>query len=61
MFRTFFFQDGKVETTPVYYVDNQTQTIVARDEWMCSYKTKYHIPGFDSSTLIEGEYENGDV
>ena len=22
MFRTFFFQDGKVEATPVYYVDN---------------------------------------
>jgi len=24
MFRTFYFQDGKVETTPVYYIDNET-------------------------------------
>lgn len=56
MFRTFFFQDGKVETTPVYYVDNETEAVVARDEWQCTYKTKYYVPGFDSSTIIEGEY-----
>ena len=61
MFRTFFFQDGKVETTPVYYIDNETETIVAHDEWQCTYRTKYFVPGFDSSTLIESEYENGDV
>jgi hypothetical protein len=34
---------------------------VAVDEWECSYRTKYFVPGFDSCTLIEGEYENGDV
>jgi hypothetical protein len=61
MFRTFYFQDGKVETTPVYYVDNETETILAYDEWQCTYRTKYYLPGFDSSTLIEGEYENGDI
>jgi len=61
MFRTFFFQEGKVETTPVYYVNNETEKIVAQDEWECTYKTKYYVPGFDSSTLIEEEYENGEV
>lgn len=61
MFRTFYFQDGKVETTPVYYVDNETETIVTEDTWQCTYRTKYYIPGYDASTLIEGEYENGDV
>ena len=54
MFRTFFFKDGKVETTPVYYVDNETEKIVvSQDSWQCTYKTKYYVPGFDSSTLIE--------
>ena len=43
------------------HVNNETETIVASDKWNCSYKSKYFVPGFDSSMLIEGEYENGDV
>jgi hypothetical protein len=61
MFRTFEFVDGMVVRSPVYYVSNETETIVAYDTWECTYKTKYFIPGFDTSTLMEGEYENGDV
>ena len=61
MFRTFFFVDGKVERSPVYYVNNETEQIVAQEDWECTYRTKYYVPGFDSSTLIEAEYENGDV
>lgn len=56
MFRTFFFQDGKVERTPVYYVNNETEKIVATEDWECTYRTKYFIPGFDACNLIEGEY-----
>jgi hypothetical protein len=52
MFRTFYFKDGKVERSPVYYVNNETESIVADDKWECTYKTKYFVPGFDSSTLI---------
>ena len=33
MFRTFLFQDGKVERSPVYYVNNETEAIVAVDNW----------------------------
>ena len=61
MFRTFEFIDGKVQTTPVYYVNNETQAIVAKDYWECTHKTKYFIPGYDTSTIMEGEYENGEV
>ena len=61
MFRTFYFLDGKVQTSPVYYVNNESEKIIAQDEWQCTYRTKYYVPGFDSATLIESEYENGDV
>lgn len=30
MFRTFEFKDGKALTTPVYYIDNKTEQIVAQ-------------------------------
>lgn len=29
MFRTFSFENGKVKPTPVYYVNNETEKIVA--------------------------------
>lgn len=61
MFRTFSFENGKVKPTPVYYINNETEKIVAQDKWECTYRTKYYMPGFDSCTLIEGQYENGDV
>lgn len=35
--------------------------MVAGETWLCSYLTKYFIPGFDNSTLMEGEYENSNV
>lgn len=45
----------------MYYVNNETEKVVAMEEWECTYRTKYFIPGFDACTLIEGEYENGEV
>jgi len=53
MFRTFYFNEGKAEKTPVYYVNNETEQIITEDKWECSYRTKYFVPGFDNSTLIE--------
>ena len=54
MFRTFLYENGQPKKTPTYYVSNETESIVAQDEWYCSYKSKYFIPGFDSSMIIEG-------
>lgn len=31
MFRTFYFNEGKAEKTPVYYVNNETEQIIAED------------------------------
>jgi len=56
MFRTFLFENGQPLPTPSYYINNETETIVAEDKWLCSYKSKYFVPGFDSSLLIEGEF-----
>lgn len=40
MFRTFDFKDGKPLTTPVYFINNETEEIVAKDSWECSYLHK---------------------
>jgi hypothetical protein len=61
MFRTFNFVEGKVASSPVYYINNEAEEIVYTDEWKCTYLTKYFTPGFDGSLLIESEYENSDV
>lgn len=61
MFRTFSFDNGNALQTPVYYVSNETESIIAKQTWKCTYITKYFIPGYDSSMLMQNEYENGEV
>jgi hypothetical protein len=60
MFRTFDFKDGKPLKTPVYYVNNSTETIVAQESWECSYLHKDEPTGVDPGMLIHNQYENGD-
>ena len=33
VFRTFYFSEGKAEKSPIYYVENRTEKIVAKSEW----------------------------
>lgn len=61
MFRTFDFKDGQALATPVYYVNNQTEEIIAEEKWKCSYLYKYDFPGYDGNMLIENQFENGNV
>ena len=56
MFRTFLFENGNVIDSPVYYVSNETESIIAREKWSCTYRTKYFIPGYDSSMIMQNEY-----
>ena len=59
MFRTFDFENGNPLETPVYYIENETEEIIATETWKCSYLHKYDFMG--KNTLIEGLYENADV
>ena len=65
MFRTFDFKDGKPLKTPIYYINNETEQIVAEDSWECSsllrkYLHKDETTGVDSGMLVHNQYENGD-
>jgi hypothetical protein len=61
VFHTFRHEAGKTLTTPVYYVNNETEQVVAEETWEATCYVNFFVPGFDSATVIEGFYENGDV
>ena len=61
MFRTFDFDNGNALETPVYYIDNTSEQIIAEETWKCSYRYKYDFPGYDGNMIVEAQYENGNV
>ena len=61
MFRTFDFENGAPLSTPVYYIDNASEDIIAEEQWKCSYRYKYDFPGYDGNMVVENQYENGNV
>lgn len=61
MFRSFDFDNGQPLPTPVYYINNETEEIIATEEWKCSYLYKYDFPAYDGNSIVEGIYENGNV
>ena len=61
MFRTFDFEKGAPLETPIYYIHNESEKIIAEDKWKCSYLHKYDFPGYDGNMLVESLYENADV
>lgn len=61
VFHTFRHEAGKTLTTPVFYVNNETEQVVAQETWEATCYVNFFVPGFDSGTVIQGFYENGDV
>ena len=61
MFRSFDFENGQALETPVYYINNATEEIIAQETWRCSYLYKYDFPGYDGNMIVEGIFENGNV
>jgi hypothetical protein len=61
VFHTFRHEAGKTLTTPVFYVDNAREQVVAQEEWQATCYVNFYVPGFDRNTVVEGFYENGDV
>lgn len=61
MVRTFAFDKSRPASTPVYYIDNNTEELIAEESWECSHLFKFSVPGYDNSYLIEAQYENEDV
>ena len=59
MFRTFDFENGAALETPVFYIENESETVVDEHTWKCSYLHKYELVG--KNTIVEGMYENADV
>lgn len=61
MFRTFDFENGVTLDTPVYYISNETEEILAEEKWQCTYLNKYSFIGADPNVLVDSTFENGNV
>ena len=47
--------------TSIYYVNNETEKVIAEETGECSYLHKYDIPAFYGNMLLGCMYENGNV
>jgi hypothetical protein len=56
MLRTYKVEDEMILKSPTYYVDNETEKIIAEEQWECSFKYKYEFPGYSSNLYCEGIY-----
>lgn len=61
MFRTFDFENGNTLQTPVYYISNETEEVLAEETWKCSYLNKYTLIGADANIIVDSSFENGNV
>jgi hypothetical protein len=61
VFHTFKHEAGKTIKSPVYYVENKSENIIAEERWFATCYVNFYLPGFAKNTVIEGFYENGDV
>lgn len=52
MFRSFDFENGQPLETPVYYISNETEQIIAEETWKCSYLHKYDFAGYDGNLIL---------
>jgi hypothetical protein len=59
--RTFAFENSRAKETPVYFINNVNEELIAEESWECSYLFKDTVPGYEGSLLVSSEYENGDV
>ena len=47
--------------SPIFYVDNKNQRIVAKEEWKATNKSNFIVNEFDASMLIESIHDNANV
>lgn len=61
VFHTFRHLNGKIQKTPVYYVNNETEEIVYRDTWeSIAHNSHFFFPGWDGSLIVQAMHNNGD-
>jgi hypothetical protein len=60
VFRTFEFRASDAQPSPVFYISGEGE-LICSETWKCTYRTKLFVPGYSDHTLIEAEYENGEV
>ncbi len=46
--------------TPVYFINNETEQIMATDEWDFNHLHKEEALSGDVGVLVHNQYENGD-
>lgn len=61
VFHSFRHLNGKVQKTPVYYVNNETEEIIYKDTWESTcFASNYFFPGWDGSSVVQAIHQNGD-
>ena len=47
--------------SPVYFIDNKTEQIIAEQAWVGSPLYNDYYPGYLDNVVVQGEYETGNV
>lgn len=61
IYHTFRHKEGKLQTTPVYYVNNETEEIIYKSEWrsIC-HASHFFFPAWDAGCVVQATHDNGD-
>lgn len=61
VFHTFRHIEGKIQVTPVYYVNNDTEEIIYKGKWesIC-HNNHFFFPAWDTSCIVQSSHKNGD-
>jgi hypothetical protein len=61
VFHTYFFDQNGALESPVYYIDNSTETIIHQENWKCSHLSKCFVPAHLQDTFVEALFDNTNV
>ena len=61
MIRTFDTVNNQAVVSPVYFIDNEKEEIIAEENWTYSPETLFFFPGHESNLMVENQHKSSDV
>lgn len=61
VFLTYNEAEGRINSSPIYYVDHISETITAESFWQCNNNTFHEFPGYQSGLICESFHDLEDV
>jgi hypothetical protein len=59
MFRVFELGKANLESTPIYFIDNEKEKIVGEDSWQFNILQRCVPSGAEMGLMIHNQYESG--